>query len=116
MTGNSHMTDDTRPTSENSRGLYNKFSVIRTDGRSAVGEKHHGCRYFVLDLSHDKFAYKALAAYANVCFDEYPQLSDDLHEEMSVMGKWMMEQKFAAMTPEDRKLWAWFAHNDPERR
>lgn len=60
------------------QGLYNKFTVTRTDGRHAEGEKHAACDYFVLDLSHDKHALPALAAYAESCKSEYPLLSADL--------------------------------------
>ena len=38
------------------RGLYEKFAVERTDGKSKIGEKHEGCEYFVLDLTHDPHA------------------------------------------------------------
>ena len=41
------------------RGLYEKFTVRRTDGSDAVGFKHRGCEYFVLDLTHDKYAVPA---------------------------------------------------------
>ena len=60
------------------RGLYEKFSVVRTDGESGHGKKHDGCRYFVLDIDHDKHAEAALIAYAKSCQDEYPELSVDL--------------------------------------
>jgi hypothetical protein len=43
--------------------LYAKYRVERTDGRSAEGEKHHGCKYFVLDVDHDPHALAALEAY-----------------------------------------------------
>lgn len=59
-------------------GLYEKFRVERTDGRSERGEKHDGCEYFVLDLDHDPFALPALLAYARHCGEEYPQLANDL--------------------------------------
>jgi hypothetical protein len=59
-------------------GLYGKFKVERTDGKSAPGEKHHGCDYFVLDLTHDPYARAALATYARECEVEYPALHDDL--------------------------------------
>lgn len=65
-------------TTNKSRGLYNKFNVERTDGKSEPGEKHYGCEYFVLDLTHDKFALPALRAYAEACGNEYPQLASDL--------------------------------------
>ncbi len=60
------------------RGLYEKFEVKRTDGRSAPGEKHDGCEYFVLDLDHDPHALPALEAYANSCREQYPGLAYDL--------------------------------------
>lgn len=60
------------------QGIYNKFNVTRTDGRHAAGEKHEACEYFVLDLSHDKHALPALAAYAASCKSDYPLLSADL--------------------------------------
>jgi hypothetical protein len=60
------------------KGLYQKFNVTRNDGRSSPGEKHDGCDYFVLDLSHDKHAVPALAAYAQSCVDEFPELAADL--------------------------------------
>lgn len=61
------------------KGLYRKFKDIRrTDGQSAPGKKHYGCRYFVLDLDHDPFAKPALEAYREACQSEYPKLADDL--------------------------------------
>lgn len=60
------------------RGLYQKFKVERTDGQSSQGEKHDGCEYFVLDLTHDPFAAAALQAYAQACFGTYPNLGSEL--------------------------------------
>jgi hypothetical protein len=60
------------------RGLYEKYRVQRTDGSDAPGEKHDGCEYFVLDLTHDDFAIPAIQAYAMACADKYPSLSEDL--------------------------------------
>lgn len=60
------------------KGLYDKFTVIRKDGASSYGCKHHNCDYFVLDLSHDPHAMPALEAYAESCRVDYPRLSDDL--------------------------------------
>ena len=60
---------------DRTRGLYGKFYVERTDGKSAPGEKHHGCEYYVLDLMHDKYAVPALRAYAEHCQAEYPLLA-----------------------------------------
>ena len=64
---------------DKTRGLYEKFEPIRrTDGKSAPGEKHDGCKYFVLDVTHDPYAAVALYAYANACRREYPLLADDV--------------------------------------
>lgn len=60
------------------RGLYDKFEVLRTDGRDNEGEKHFGCRYFILDLNHDPHARVAILAYANSCEADYPRLARDL--------------------------------------
>jgi len=61
------------------KGIYNKFKVERTDGKSAPGQKHEKCRYFVLDLDHDRHAIEALRGYALSCNSEYPELAKDLH-------------------------------------
>lgn len=66
-----------------SDGLYDKFFVTRTDGRSTKGEKHDGCRYFVLDLTHDLAAPAALKAYASVVEGIHPNLAADLRREAS---------------------------------
>ena len=61
------------------RGFYAKFyAPLRTDGRSEPGEKHHGCEYFVLDLTHDPHALAAIQAYADSCKYDYPLLTVDL--------------------------------------
>lgn len=60
------------------RGIYNKFSVERTDGSDQRGGKHEGCEYFVLDLDHDPHAMAAIKAYADSCRVDYPMLADDL--------------------------------------
>lgn len=64
--------------SDAERGLYNKFQVERADGRSAPGEKHAGCEYFVLDINHDPHAQAALAAYADSCEGDFPKLANDI--------------------------------------
>jgi hypothetical protein len=65
-------------TSDFVRGLYGKFIVRRTDGSDQPGGKHDQCRYFVLDLDHDKYALSALRAYARRCAKTHPMLSRDL--------------------------------------
>ena len=66
-------------------GIYYKFDVTRTDGRDAVGERHFGCKYFVLDLDHDRFAQPALLAYADACEELYPALAADLRLKISAL-------------------------------
>lgn len=64
---------------DKTRGLYGKFQVWRTDGKSEDGEKHDGCEYFVLDLTHDQHAIPALLAYAKSCGkDGYRELAVDI--------------------------------------
>lgn len=58
-----------------------EVSVNRTDGRSNLGDKHHGCRYFVLDVDWNNPATTAaLKAYATECESTYPCLASDLNE------------------------------------
>jgi hypothetical protein len=59
-------------------GFYQKYLVERTDGSSAPGGKHHGCRYFVLDLDHDRNAIPAILSYADSCEQQEPSLAADL--------------------------------------
>lgn len=63
---------------DKTRGLYEKFKVERTDGKSAPGQKHDGCEYFTLDLTCDLHAVAALVAYARSCKGEYPLLARDV--------------------------------------
>jgi hypothetical protein len=66
---------------ERNIGLYDKFLVKRTDGKHRAGQKHHRCRYVVLDVTHDKNAAPALRAYANaVDEDGFHALAKDLHD------------------------------------
>ncbi len=62
------------------RGFYRKFYVRREDGKSAPGEKHHGCNYFCLDLDHDPYAGPAILAYAEACEERLPMLAEDLRK------------------------------------
>jgi hypothetical protein len=64
---------------DRSRGLIGKFAVARVDGSDAPGGRHEGCRYFVLDMTHDRHAIPALRAYAESCeADGYLELGKDL--------------------------------------
>jgi hypothetical protein len=65
---------------ERQMGLYNKYCVTRNDETDKIGEKHHGCQYFVLDLTHDPHAKSAILAYARACRETHPALSKDLQD------------------------------------
>lgn len=58
------------------RGLYGKYHVERVDGK-VKGP------YFVLAYTADPYAAVALAAYADSCEAEYPQLAADLRRAVS---------------------------------
>jgi hypothetical protein len=82
------------------KGLYGKFhiGVNQHTGRGIViarndltdnveGDKHFGCDYFLLDLTHDKHALAAIQAYAESCRkDGYELLADDLEEKVKNLG------------------------------
>lgn len=61
------------------RGIYQKY---RVDRRNDPEGKHDYCWYFVLDMTHDKFAGAALEAYADACVQEYPELAADIRAEL----------------------------------
>jgi len=63
---------------DSDKGLYRKFRVTRTDGKSKRGKKHANCKYFVLDLSCDDDAAEALEAYAQRIKESRPALAGDL--------------------------------------
>lgn len=63
---------------DKTRGFYNKFYVERTDGKSGPNRKHDGCEYFVIDMTHDKYAAGPIQKYADECRAEYPLLAADL--------------------------------------
>ncbi len=63
---------------DKTRGIYEKFRMERTDGKSEPGEKHACCFYFVLDIDHDRHAIPALKAYAESCKEEFPLLAADV--------------------------------------
>lgn len=64
------------------RSLFQKFDVRRTDGTDQPGGRHHGCEYFVLDLTHDPAAKTALLHYAQAVKDTRPELSRELFEKI----------------------------------
>lgn len=67
------------------QGLVGKYRVQRVDGSDRPGGKHHGCRYFVLDMDHDPFAPTALGVYAAICEKQYPALAVDLRERLGAI-------------------------------
>lgn len=69
-----------------SHGYYNKFTVARVDRSDGPGDKHDGCDYFVLDLTHDPAARRAVLAYADACEVQRPQLAAELRERWSEDG------------------------------
>lgn len=71
--------DQSKPAEQ--QGMFHKFDVRRTDGSSEPGGKHHGCRYFVLDLTHDQHAPAAMRAYAASCRATHPHLAADIDAE-----------------------------------
>lgn len=90
-------------------GLYEKYTVRRNDGSDGPGGKHEGCRYFVLDMTHDKFAAVALAAYAAACQHDRPQLALDL-------SKWAMSSASVERERADTNLQIALAHIPPRER
>lgn len=64
-------------------GLYQKFTVTRTDGKDAPGGKHEKAEYFVLNLITDTHALPAIAAYADSCQEQYPLLAADLRAKVA---------------------------------
>ena len=68
------------------RGLYQKYTVKRTDGRDALGERHHGCKYLVLDLTHDKYARIAAVYYAQRIINVNPTFSKELYDWATDIG------------------------------
>lgn len=71
------------------QGIFRKFDVRRVDGSDAPGGKHHGCRYFVIDMDHDAHAAAALRAYAESCAQSHPQLAADLRDEFGDKPKFL---------------------------
>lgn len=71
--------DQNKPAEQ--QGLFRKFNVSRVDGSDVHGGKHYGCRYYVLDLTHDQHAPAAMRAYAAACRATHPKLAADIEAE-----------------------------------
>ena len=63
-----------------SAGLYMKYIVLRKDGEPADGI------FFVLKPDSDVHARVAVRAYAEACYDENPELSDDLLDMLDLIS------------------------------
>lgn len=77
--------DLTKPAEQ--QGMFSKFHVERVDGSSAKGGKHHGCRYWVLDLDHDKHAPAGMRGYAEDCKETHPVLSAEIFAEFGMQSQ-----------------------------
>lgn len=90
-------------------GLIHKFNVERTDGTSKPGQKHDGCDYWVLDLTHDPFALPALIAYERACRASYPVLADDLRDKIRYMWekrtRGVSRDRGGVMQTHELKVW-----------
>lgn len=64
--------------------IYHKYNVVRVDNAETDPESKHfgGCFLFVLDVDHDPFARKAIAAYAEACHRTHPDLASALRGEL----------------------------------
>lgn len=69
------------------RGLYQKYRIERTDGSSGPGRKHENCEYFILDLTHDPHAVTALERYAESVSHANPTLYDDLNDKLARLSR-----------------------------
>lgn len=65
-------------------GLYGKFRVERVDGRDQPGGDKADAAYFVLDYVHDRYAQRAVLAYADACAAELPELASDLRARIAI--------------------------------
>lgn len=88
--------------SDREKGLYDKFTVTRTDGSSEEGGKHYNCRYFVLDLDHDPHAKAALLAYADSCEAEYSVLAVEIRE---ALAKAVEEKLYHTIQVDREECW-----------
>ena len=66
-----------------------KYVVVRNDGESEYGKKHYLCKYFCLDLMHDRHAISAMIAYAYSIQEEDPKLAKDLRKIAKIMEEEM---------------------------
>lgn len=70
--------DETKTNQE--QWLYGKVIIRRADVSHEQIEKHYKCDYFVLDVTHDPYAFPALSAYSDACEKTHPNLASDLRK------------------------------------
>jgi len=58
--------------------LQQKYYVDRIDERDRVGGDRVDSKYFVLDYIHDPYSIPALEAYAVACYNDFPNLSQEI--------------------------------------
>lgn len=96
--------DTSKPAEQ--QGVFRKFDVRRVDGSDAPGGKHHGCRYFVLDIDHDEFVPAALRAYAEKCAPTHPHLAAELVAEFGASQQPVPPQSLLEIMDEVRRIGA----------
>lgn len=58
--------------------LQQKYYVERIDERDRADGDRSDSKYFVLDYVHDRYSIPALEAYAQACYRDYPNLSEEI--------------------------------------
>ncbi len=58
--------------------LQQKYYVERIDERDRAGGDRVDSKYFVLDYVHDPYSIPALEAYAQACYKDFPNLSEEI--------------------------------------
>lgn len=65
-------------------GLYQKFQVVRSDGKDQPGGPKYGARYFVLDYVNDPVAIGVMPQVIQAYHDAgYGALADDLEKALT---------------------------------
>ena len=89
-------------------GLYEKYHVERLNDQTG---KHRDCTYYVLDLSHDKYAVDALLAYAAACEAEFPTLAFDLRHEAAATARRLNVKRATSAAPDIQcPVCGWVCH------
>jgi|GEM_PF-2808359 len=96
----------------NRDGFYGKYRVERSDREDRPGGRHHGCEYFVLDMTCDPAAVPAIEAYAVACRERRPRFAQVLlawvakkkGDPTLEMLKKKRDQAMAAMTEKEKEV------------